>query len=128
MSQTNGNSLSEFMKKKINEKSTKKHFGNHFDSKIKKIVDEDKGDTKEESEEEDEEKKKKAAKEESNRKAADYNKFEMYKKLIIKCIFGYIALLTIVVAFALTCIMLGPAIMKFFQIFINNLTTSILSS
>jgi len=117
MANKNGNSLSEFMKKKINEKSTKKHSNCNSASKIKKIDDEDEIDEEEEAQK----KKLRVAKNTSNQKAANYNKFEMYKKMIIQCIVGYLALLTAVVVLALACIMIGPAVMGFFQMIISKL-------
>lgn len=127
MTQTNSNSLSGFMRKKINEKSTKKQPKRDFNSKIKKRADEDEID-KEEVKKEKERKKLRVAKNTSNQKAANYNKFEMYKKMIIQCIIGYLALLAAVIVLTMACIMLGPAVMGFFQMVISKLVVASLNT
>ena len=120
MSQTSSNSLSEFMKKKINEKSTKKHPKSNFSSKIKKKDEADEM-SEEEIKKAKAQKKLRIAKNTSNQKAANYNKFEMYKKMIIQCLLGYLALLSAVTILTLACIMIGPAIMGFFQMILSKL-------
>lgn len=113
MTQDASISLSGFMKKKFNEKSCQNRISNH--SQVKNRDGEEK-----------ERKRIRVAKNESNQKAANYNKFEMYKKMIIQCVIGYLAMLTAVVILVLACVLIGPAVMSFFQVIINKLVLSAL--
>lgn len=110
MTQSDSASLSDFMKKKFRENSKNNH------SNVKKKDEEDIDNEKEE-----EKKKIRIAKNESNQKAANYNKFEMYKKMVVECLIGYLAMLTAVVILILFCILIGPALMGFFQTIISKL-------
>ncbi len=119
MSEKNHQSLSSFMKKKINDNkknqenntSKKAQIKSKEDNKNKKDG-EEKDDIEEEmSEEEQLEEAKKA----SNNKAANFDNSRMIKKLIIETIVKYTIMIAVLVIFSLGIIKTGPAIVDFFN-------------
>lgn len=125
MKSTNNESLSGFMKSNINSKSIAENSKQTANLSIKK---KDKfGEEIEQDEESAEEKELKNAKKDSNYKASQYGKFEMYKKLVINAIIGYVAVLTSAFLLVIAVVKLGPAIITFFNILLYQFVMSSLA-
>lgn len=124
MQAQSNDSLADFMRSKFREKSDKNNNKSDFhlkpsqelvdNSDLIEILDE-------ENEEEKQKKELEKAKRESNLKAANYSKIAMYKKLIGQCLLGYLAMMIAMIIICMASIMLGPAVMSFFQLIINKL-------
>ena len=109
-------SLSSFMKKQIDEKSSKKNFG-------QKSAKDRKGNSSQCQMTEDE--KQKLAKEESSKNISYHNQ-EMIKRLILKNIMNYTAIIAVLVIFIIGVIKIAPALLNFlngliYKLFIGSL-------
>ncbi len=120
-------SLSSFMKKQINQKSTKTLAHYHHEHDAKHSPEEASAEAGEEIKaEEDKSEEEKAkeldeAKKASRNKAGERDQVEMFKKLLIQNIMKYTLLIAVLTIFAIGTIKSGPAIVKFFNGFLSKI-------
>jgi len=119
----NSSKLSEFMKKKISDKSKNKKISNITGQK-KNNVKANSDDKEKNQEDLSEEEQLEEAKKASRNKAAQQDQSGMIKKMIIENIIKYTLLTALLVLFAIGLIKFGPAMVKFF----NGLLSKILFS